>query len=263
MSIDSALFYAFLLVFVRCSAMLMSSPMFGAQNTPVIVRGFTCLSISAALTFAVKSHIGPPPADMYTFVLSIAHELLAGLLIGGFVSMVLHAAQMAGAFLDLQMGLGLSQALNPITGVPVSLLAQFKFFLCLVVFLSINAHHVMLNAFVHSYDAMPTPTMEMLPAIKDTFVNLITQMSLLALQIAAPVAAVSIVVDAALGVINKAVPQMQTMVVGLPAKLLMGLLALSVTLPALASSVQYGVEATTNSIASVFQAPPTDHGRQR
>jgi flagellar biosynthetic protein FliR len=257
LSIDAALFYAFLLVFIRCSAMLFSSPMFGAQNTPLQVRIFATLALSSAMTFAVRAHIGPPPADMYSLAIAVAHEVVAGLLIGVFLSLVLQAAQMAGAFLDLQMGLSLSQALNPVTGVPSSIIAQFKYMLALVVFLSINAHHVMLGAFVHSYDSMPAPTMANMAGIQGSFVHLVTQLSILALQIAAPVAAVSIVVDAALGAINKAVPQMQIFFVGLPAKILVGLVALSVGLPALASGVQYGVENATNSLMQCFQ----NHGR--
>lgn len=255
MSIDAALFYAFLIVFVRCSAMLLSSPVFGAQNTPLMVRIFTTLALAAALTCTIKPNIGPPPADMYSLALAIMHEAIAGILIGAFMTMVLHAAEIAGSFLDLQMGFGLSQALNPITGVPVTLMAQFKMFLCMVVFLSINAHHVMLAAFVHSYDTMPMPSMASMPGIQATFVGMITQMFLIALQIAAPVTAVSIVVDAALGVINKAVPQMQTLIVGMPAKIIMGLLVVSVTLPALASSVQYGVDQATSSLSNVFSRP--------
>lgn len=251
---DPTLFYAFFLVFCRCSAMLFASPIFGAQQTPLTVRIFTTLALSAALTFAVKGHFGQPPGDMYTFAFSLGHEIVAGLLIGTFLSLVLQVAQMAGSFIDLQMGLNTSQVINPVTGVPVTVISQFKFMLAFIVFLSINAHHVMLGAFVRSYDSMPAPTIAMLPAIQHSFLNLLTQLSLMALQIAAPVAAVSIVVDAAMGVVNKAVPQMQIFLVGLPAKLVMGMLALAVTLPALASGVQYGVEQATNSLGAAFHA---------
>jgi flagellar biosynthetic protein FliR len=253
-SIDAALFYAFLLVFVRCSAMLFASPIFGAQNVPVQIRIYITLAISAALTFIIKPDSGGVPQDLYTLTLAIGHELVAGILIGTFLSLVLQAAQMAGAFIDVEMGLSSSQILNPIDGVQVSIIAQFKYMLALIIFLQIDAHHVMLQALVHSYHAMPAPTMAQIPAIQTNLVTLLTQLSLLAIQIAAPVAAVSMVVDAALGVIGKAVPQMQVFMVGMPAKIAMGMIALTVALPALVSGVQYGVNLGTNSLAQVFQA---------
>ena len=117
MTMDAALMWAFLLVFVRCSAMLLSSPIFGAQSTPVQVRVFTTLAISACLTFAVGPKVGPLPSDAVTMAAGVAQEVAVGLLLGAFCNLVLQAVQMAGSFLDLQMGLSMSQALNPMTGV--------------------------------------------------------------------------------------------------------------------------------------------------
>jgi flagellar biosynthetic protein FliR len=241
MAFDAALLYSFLLVFIRCSAMLLVSPIFGAQNTPVQVRVFTTLAIAGALTCALKPAIGPVPADTYVLVGAVIKEALAGMLIGVFMSLILQAAQMGGAIIDMQMGLGMSQALNPLTGVPVTVISQFKFLLALVLFLTMNCHHQMIIAFARSYEAMPALSYDALPAVRDGIVTLITQLSLLALQMAAPVLAVSMIVDAGLAIVSKAVPQMQAMLVGLPAKVIMGMLILSVGLPALAGGISTGV----------------------
>lgn len=241
MSFDSALLFAFLLVFVRCSAMLLVSPVFGAQNTPLQVRIFTTLAISGALTIALKPAIGPVPADLYAFVAAILKEALAGLLIGTFMSLVLQAAQMGGAIIDMQMGLGLSQELNPLTGVPATVISQFKYMLALVIFLSMNCHHQMIVAFARSYETMPPLNYEVLPTVKTGIVSLVGELSLLAIQMAAPVMAVSLIVDAGLGIVNKAVPQVQAMLVGLPAKVILGMVALSLGLPAITSSISNGV----------------------
>jgi len=238
---NEALLFSFLCVFVRCSAMFLTSPIFSAQSTPLQVRIFTTLAISGALTVALGPKIGPPPADMYTFVMAIVHEALAGLLIGSFMSLVLQAAQMAGTLIDTQMGLGMSQVLNPINGISSTVISQFKYMLAAVVFLCINGHHLMLQAFAQSYGDMPGLTMSHLPQMKDSLVGLFGSLSILAIQMAAPVLGVSLVVDAALGIVNKAVPQMQVMVVGLPAKIVIGMIALSVGLPAVVAGVNTGV----------------------
>ena len=241
MHFDSALLYAFLLVFVRCSAMLLVSPMFGAQNSPLQVRIFTTLAIAGALTCALKPAIGPVPSEMYLFVASVLKELLAGLLIGTFMSLVLLAAQMAGAIIDMDMGLSLSQEFSPLTGVSVTVVSQFKYMLALVLFLSMNCHHQMILAFARSYETMPALTYDSIPAVRSGIVSLVGSLSLLALQMAAPVIAVSMIVDAGLGMVNKAVPQIQAMLVGLPAKMILGMLALSLGLPAMATAISSGV----------------------
>jgi len=246
---DSALLYAFLLIFVRCSAMLLSSPMFGAQNSPIQVRIFTTLAIAGALTCTLKPTIGPVPAQMYMFAASILKEALAGLLIGTFMSFVLYAAQMAGAIIDMDMGLSLSQEFSPLTGVSVTVVSQFKYMLALVIFLTMNCHHQMIIAFARSYETMPALGYNSLPAVRTSIVAMVSSLSLLALQMAAPVIAVSLIVDAGLGIVNKAVPQIQAMLVGLPAKMILGIFALTIGLPAMTSAVSTGVHAAFMGLA--------------
>ncbi len=254
MPLDADLIFGFFLVFVRASAMLISSPVFGAQHTPANIRVMTTLSIAAALTLALKPHLPSAPQDLITFVGAIANEAVAGLLLGTFVSFVFLAIQMAGSFLDFQIGLGSSQIMNPITGVPVTIVAQMKFLLAVAIFLAMNGHHAMFRAFVLSYDAIPAISIASLGALQGHVVTMIGAMSLLALQISAPVAAVSIIIDVGLGLINKAVPQMPVMVVGMPAKLMAGILGLGVILPALVSGVDSGVNHALDSLWNVWKA---------
>jgi flagellar biosynthetic protein FliR len=249
MTFDSALLFSFLVVFVRCSAMLLVSPMFGAQNSPIQIRVFTTLAIAGALTCALKPSIGPAPTEVYSFAAAILKEALAGILIGTFMSFVLQAAQMAGSIIDMQMGLSMSQALNPLTGVPVTVISQFKYLLALVIFLSMNCHHQMIIAFAKSYETMPALSYATLPALKSGLASLLGDLCLLAVQMAAPVLAVSMIVDAGLSIVSKAVPQMQAMLVGLPAKVILGMLALSLGLPILTGAVSTGVNSAFRNLA--------------
>jgi flagellar biosynthetic protein FliR len=146
--------------------------------------------------------------------------------------------------------------MNPVTGVPVSVIGQFKYMLGLMVFLQVDAHHLMLGAFLQSYQSLPTISTEVAGPIQESLVAMLGQMTLLALQMAAPVAAVSIVVDAALGLVNRAVPQMQVFLVGMPAKTIMGMIALSISIPALVGTVQSGVEVVADGLTLAFREAP-------
>jgi flagellar biosynthetic protein FliR len=242
MKLDAATFYAFFLIFVRCSGLSVAAPIFGALNIPVRIRVSIAGALAFTLTMLLKPQIGAPPADLWSFALAVGNEALSGLLIGAFFGLVLQAVMMAGAFIDLQLGLGLSQALNPIAGVPVSVIGQFKYMLCLVVFLCADAHHLMLISLVQSYHEMPTLSASMMPGLQEGILALIGKLSLLALQMAMPVIAVSFIVDAGLALVNRAVPPMQTFLVGMPAKIGLGLVALTLALPAMTVGVKSGVE---------------------
>lgn len=248
MTLDAAWLWAVFSVFVRASAMMLSSPVFGAQTTPVTVRVLTTLSVSFALTATVKPQIGPMPEDLISLAVSVANEAGAGLIIGTMVSLVFYAIQMAGSLIDFQVGLGSSQVINPATGVPVTIISQIKFLLAVVIFLAMNGHHLMFRSFVESYSAFPAFSEASLLALQDRIVPLLGSLSLLAIQIAAPVAAVGAIVDAGLGIVNKAVPQIPVFMVGVPAKILVGLMALAVTLPSLVGAVDSGLRMSMESL---------------
>jgi len=257
MNLDTNTFYAFFLIFVRCSGLCLAAPVFGAMNIPVRIR----ISLAGALAFTLlailQPKVGQPPKDMIEFALAVGNEALSGILIGGFFGLVLQAALMAGAFIDLQLGLGLSQALNPVAGVPVSVIGQFKYMLCLVIFLCADAHHLMLSSLVQSYSSMPTLSASLMPALQEGILDLIGRLSLLALQMAMPVVAVSFIVDAGLALINKAVPQMQSFFVGMPVKIGLGMLVLTLALPAMTIGVRSGVEHAMEALPFASQSDGT------
>lgn len=242
----------FLLVFVRVSALLLASPVFGAQTTPVQVRIMTTLAISAALSSVVQPKMGAVPTDLWGLAIAVFMEAVSGVLIGAFMSMALQVAQIAGGIMDMQVGLSSSQILNPISGVSSTVLAQFKFMLGVVVFLCMDGHHLILRALVHSYSAAPTFTGASMEILKTSVVTLLTSVCLLAIQIAAPVMGVSMVIDAALGLINRAVPTFQAMVIGLPAKIAMGLVAVAIGLPAVAIGVNSATGQAMKSLAPLW-----------
>ncbi|MBX7131192.1 MAG: flagellar biosynthetic protein FliR [Fimbriimonadaceae bacterium] len=242
MKLDAALVWAFALVFVRCGAMLLSSPIFGG-STPAQVRVGLTTMVALALTPVLRPYLGEVPPHLYGMASAVAYEALIGLLIGSCLQMLMMGAQMAGALLDIQIGLGTIQIFNPLTQTPVSLFAQFKFLLALVLLLLMNGHHLMFQAFVASYQYAPLTASD-LPHVQQGLLNLVGSICLLALQIAAPVAGVCVVVDAAAGIVNKSVPQMQAFMVTMPAKIMLGIVAMSLTLPAMTTAVQSGVEHT-------------------
>ena len=227
---------AFLLVFVRASATLLVAPMFGAQNTPLPIRILTTVAIAGALTVAIRPRMGPLPVTMHDLVMAVLIEAGAGLLLGGMVSLALQALTIAGSLADLQTGLSMSQVMNPMAGISSSVLSQLKTMLALVVFLAADAHHLLLAAFVRSYDMVPT-----LAQAHAALVPLVAGTFLLGIQIAAPVMAVGFLVDASLALVSRAVPTVQPTQLGAPAKLVAGLLAVSVGLPAVVASVTTAV----------------------
>lgn len=249
---DFQAIYAFFVVFVRCSAAVMSSPLFGAQNTPVQIRVMTSLALSGALSLVVQTNIGPAPEHLGGLLMSFLNEVASGLLIGLLMQMTIHFATVAGSFLDLQIGLGMSQTLNPVLGIQVSVIGQFKTMLALMCFLAMNGHHLVIQAIVKSYQTSPTLTSHHLGLIHNGLLTMMTQGLMIAIQISLPVLGVSMIVDAALGLMTKALPQLQPIQIGTPAKLALGIGAVSMALPGIVAATNAGVMRSAELIGRIF-----------
>jgi len=249
---DEATLFAFLLVFVRASAMMLATSVFGG-NIPVILRVFAAGAISAAVTPVVMGGFGPPPEHLAALWAAVGREAAAGLLIGMMLQLVVLTFQQAGSILDLQIGFSTSQVLNPATGIMTTILAHFKSMLAVVLILLLNGHHVALRAFADSYAMSPSFGFDNLGAWVGGLVELIGRFAWLAIQIAAPAAGVAVIIDAAAGLANKAVPQMQVVLVSLPAKVLTGVVVMGIALPLTVAAVEQGVSTAFSMMETVLR----------
>lgn len=246
MSLDAAWLVAFLAVGCRLAAMVMTSPLFGT-TIPVQVRGMFCLAISAALTPAVMPLMPPVPQNMADFAGIFFREIMMGLALGWSVQLLVNSLQMAGGIIDLQVGMASAQVFNPAVGGTASPVANLKVMLGTVLIMLSGGHQMMFRAFMESYryptEAL-TPTHGMLAVLMSMLFHLFVG----AVQIAAPVVAVTIVIDAAASLVNKAVPQTQPFLIALPAKIGLGMLALLLGLPALTVGVQRGLDSVFTTV---------------
>lgn len=233
---STQLFWTFLVVLFRIAGLMVTAPVFGSPSIPTPVKLGFSTAFALALTPTAVGKVGAPPEEWLAFVGVLLGETLVGMLVGYLVSLFFSAVQMAGAFLDMQMGYGIYQLLNPFAPAPASLLAQFHALLLTVVYLQVNAHHWLLLALAESFGAVPVGGVVLDPArLQPLFSEVIGRIFLLALRIAAPATAVLIVVDAALAIVSRAVPQMPVFFVGAPAKIAMGLVTLAIVLPLIAN----------------------------
>jgi flagellar biosynthesis protein FliR len=245
---SGALQYAFMLLFVRCSALLISAPVFGGFGIPVRARVGLAAVMSIALAPVIQDKTGVIPSDVVTFVTALAREASIGIAIGSLFQIAMLAAQSAGHFIDIQIGFGIMRLLNPASGFPTSVLSQLKGIMAMVLFLMIDGHHIMFRALVASYDYSPAIGMAQLPAMQGVVVSAIYHMFVIALQIAAPAAAVAFLTDATLSAVARAVPQMNVLVVGFPAKILLGVFAVAMGLPVLLWGVRESVHLSANAV---------------
>jgi flagellar biosynthetic protein FliR len=103
--------------------------------------------------------------------------------------------------------------------------------IALLVYLSINGHHYLLQAIAQSYQIIPVLGAGINNQFMDLIVQITVNMFVIAVKISAPIVIAIMVTDVAMGFVARTVPQMNVFIVGIPLKIFMGLMALLIMIP--------------------------------
>jgi len=228
-------FELFLLVFIRVSGLFFITPVFGVRSVPIVFKiGLTLFMSYIVIGFDTL------PADLRldTFV-QIAYYAVSELFIGfvlGFISILAFSAiSMAGQLIDTHLGFGLVHIFDPQSGMEVSLMGKFKNVLAIMIFFSIEGHHTLVRIVTGSFALIPIGNVRLQQVANWGLVELFIGYFELAIQIAIPVIAASIIVEMVFGIIVRTVPQMNIFVLGIPIKIVIGLIALYFLIPVFVS----------------------------
>jgi flagellar biosynthetic protein FliR len=229
-------YYNWLLVFLRVSAFLMVLPFFSATSFPVTVR--VALAALAALLLAPFLPAFPLGRLPFLSLFGVMiQEVSIGLLLGFVSRMVFFAADMAGNIVSTELGLNMGAVFDPLTGQSSQIPGTILFFLAAVVMLTLDLHHWVLVGFERTYLVLPVGGAHLNGALFATVVGHTSKIFVVALQIAAPVLAVSFVVTLVFAVLSRAVPQMNVFILSFSFRIIGGLAVFGFTLQLTAQHV--------------------------
>ena len=218
-----ARFVVYLLVLVRVLAILSVAPVIGSQNVPFQLRAGLSLVLALVLTAGL-----PETKVVYAGGLMLiwmaAQEALLGLCIGFLALMVFEALQMAGEVMGVQIGFALADVVDPITSESVSLLGQVLYLLGTLVFVVIGGPMMIVRALYTSLVAVSPGTAVMHLDTAREIVGFFSTVYLAAVQFAAPIVILMLLVSIIMGIIGRTVPQFNILFVGIPIRTLVGLL---------------------------------------
>jgi len=220
-----------LLVFCRTTGIFSVAPVFGNTHVPMHTRIGLAACLAFIFTPLVSAGHAAPLTDLIGLTFAIVRESAVGLAIG-FVGMLMFmVVQSAAELIDLQMGLGFASLVDP-NNQRSSVVGQFYYIVATLIFLSVNAHHMLLEGLADSFTTIPLGHMTFNPASTGTIVNVFNHMFVAAIKIAGPIVGVILLTDVALGILARTVPQLNVLVVGFPAKIFVGLATIIVAMPA-------------------------------
>lgn len=228
--IDPQGFKLFLLVFARVGIVLFMFPIFGTTMFPSMVKAGLALVLSMLLYSVVPVDLNLMPDTAMGMGILLVSEAMIGLTLGLCVRLFFGSFQLAGEVIGFQMGFSMINVVDPQSGANVSLMEQLAYWVALLVFLTMNGHHIMLLSLVDSFEFVRPGTFIFQRIMVDKVVFLGSQMFILALKIGAPVIAALLFTSVAFGLTAKFSPQMNVMIVAFPLKIVVGLVLFGLSL---------------------------------
>jgi flagellar biosynthetic protein FliR len=226
---------------VRVLALFAAAPVLAHRAVPLRVKVGLALLTAIVVMPLVPS---PPITDVMTptgFAL-LVQNILIGLLIGFTVRLIFAALELAGELIGLQMGLSFAGFFSPATGQTQNAVGSFMALLALLMFVAIDGHLMLIHALARSFELFPIAADGALPLSFDRVARLGAEVFALALSIALPFLAVTLLTNIVLGVLARIAPQLNIFAVGFPLTILVGLTTLLLLLPYVEAPLRAALE---------------------
>lgn len=240
-------FFTWLLVFVRAGALFLIFPLFSGANVPVRIRVALSAILALLVSPGVVNRVDPANLQLLQLVILMLGEITLGLFLGYICRFVFYAVQLAGYFISTEIGLQTSTIITPTDSVPVDVPAAVLNLLAMMLFLSLDVHHILIIAFQKTYEVLPIGGGGLSDALFDHITLRIGKIFILAVLIAAPLIAVGFLVSVVLMTMGRAVPQMNIFFESFTIRLLAGMVVFGFTL-----------NLTARHVANFLQKVPQD-----
>ena len=232
MSISVGQLEVLFFVLARIAGVFIQAPVFSSRSFPAPAKVALAIWLSFVLWFIVP--IAPVlPTSLVGFILTLTAEVALGFLIGFICHIIFIALQSAGEVIDLQMGLSVASALDPVFGAVISIIGRLAFMFALIIFLALDGHHMLLSAFQQSFSGIPAG--KVANFVSDGLSNQLGMLGatlwMTAIKIAAPAVLLIFLSDFTFGIVSRVAPQVNVFMLGFQVKPLLGLFAILLTLP--------------------------------
>ena len=240
--LDSILLKApvYLIVFVRCFALIMTLPMFSmraaSRVAKVAIAGYMAFFIYGGIDVNLYApYIGDDGAFSMIYVLLLAGEALIGIIMGFFISIIFAAFSSAGQFLAFQMGLSAASSYDALSQVENPLMGQFFNLVAMLVFMQTHwFQKLFLGGLVTSFSSMSALSIATQNERLARFmITGLTGLFSDALVIALPVMGTLFLITVCTGLLTKAAPQMNLLSEGFPIMILVAFTIIAIAMPSI------------------------------
>ncbi|MGL6105051.1 fused FliR family export protein/FlhB family type III secretion system protein [Romboutsia sp.] len=217
-----------LFIFIRLTAFFGSLNVIFPGGTPNIFKVGFSLFISAIIALTVNVDVNI--TSTLGLINCVTMEVITGLTLGYITSLCFNALRIGGSLIDQQLGLSMASIYDPNTKTQTTLIENLMYWMGIMVFFGMNGHHKLIEGIQQSFKLIPIGE-SILNNNFSYIVNVFVQCFEIGFKIAVPITLALIITDLIMGLISRSVPQLNVMVVGMPLKVLVGIIFFMISLP--------------------------------
>jgi flagellar biosynthetic protein FliR len=219
-------FTLLLFIIMRMSGFVLFNPIFGRSNVPRMFQaGFILL-----LSWMVYSVYGGADVAVPGTILELGLKLVLELGLGFIFSIVMrfffYIPDQAGQLIDMQMGLSMARTYDPTTQTQTTTTANLLNILAMMLFFAAGGHVTLLRIMLTSGEIVPYGQVAFCSDIAEHMVMLFAECTLLAVKLSLPILGTELLGQIGMGVLMKAIPQINVFSINIELKMLIGLVML-------------------------------------
>ena len=242
----------FFYIFMRMSGFILFNPVFARSNVPGPVRG--ALSMLLALTaYAYYEGEAAEPTTVVGLAVTLLAEMGIGVVLSLLMRLFFVIPEQAGEILDTQMGLSMARTYDPGSQSNMTMTANILNILMLSLFFALSGHMTLLNIVLTSGDIIPFGGADLLRPydIVEGFgditlmqaaalraLKLFAEYVMLAMKMSFPILGAELMGQVGMGVLMKAIPQINVFAINIELKVVVGLVMLIFLLPMMGAFLQ-------------------------
>ena len=212
----------FFYILTRMSGFVLFSPILGRRGIPGIVRAGMILILAITVTSFTPGGT-PMPSHLLVFALNLFWELSIGFLLGFVMQLFFYIPMLAGEIIDTQMGFTMGKIYDAGSQTSMSVTSTLLNIFMFLLFFAANGHHTLLRILLTSGAVVPFGQISIGADASWAVAELFVSCTLLAVKLALPVLAAELMGQGGMGILMKAIPQINVFAINIELKVVIGL----------------------------------------
>ena len=210
----------FIIIFVRVIAVIALLPIIEETRMPRIALSGLALGITLPVFFKTEVTMTYYEPNLVSYSMLLVKEMIVGLILGFVVKLFFQIYPFVGSLLSMQGGLSMSVVMDPTSGMQATQIGRLYNLGLAVIFIQSGGYHWFIETLVDSFNLIPIGKAVFSNNIAIGMVDTMGVYFELGLKLSMPIVGVILVVDFAMGILARTVPQMNMFVIGIPIKMI-------------------------------------------